>query len=211
MKMHTLLKTVIISFITPIISIFVVDRFNLFEYIKFDSLSSDKIYEMGLTAYMTIVGVIINLIYDFLESKRTSIVCIFYTQEKNINIENTPLVVCDDEVGYTSISCHIEAKGNLKRLKKCKLNLSLPSWLDTQLNSNNIVVDYCDRNLIWNLGNILQQNSSKQQYAQYSIKIPLLKNDGNDSSVIEIDLAPEMKKKIGINFKTNTFKVRNRD
>ena len=205
--MHTLLKTIFISFLTPVIALFLVDIFNPFEYVRFVNISVDTMYEFGITTYMTILGVAIKLIEDFLESKKAYIICTFYLKENDKDINNVPLIACDEQVGVATINCYLKLAGNLKRLRKCELELALPSWLDAQLNISDTVVDYVDKRLVWKFDGVLPESGIDEQIVKCKTKISLIKNDNvND---IYILLVPQIRKIYGVSFKTNGFKVQN--
>ena len=95
----------------------------------------------------------------------------------------------------------------MKRLRKCKMQMELPSWLTAQVSTSDTVLSYTGNLLIWEFDKMLPETGISNQNAAYKNKISLIKNiSGNN---ISIKLEPQMKKIKGIAFETNGFKIQN--
>ena len=206
-KVFTLIKIVVKSIIIPLIAVFLLNKYNLFEYIKF--VPEDYRYEMGLTAYLTLLEMVSGIIQNILEAQKASVICTFYISENDKDIKNIPLIICDESVGVATISYYLELTGNLKKLRKCEFELALPSWVQAQLNNSDAVLNHVDDKLIWKFDRILPQTGAEHQTVKFKNKISLIKNDNGNN--IYISLVPQIKKIYGDRIETNGFKLKNGD
>ena len=199
------IKLFLKSVIIILIASFFVYKFNISEYMKF--IPPDYQYETGLALYMAGIEFLYDFIESLIEQKKSTILCTFYTSPQDINIENTPLIICDDAIGVANINCHLKVSGNLKKIRKSVLNLELPSWLDAQINAQYTVLSYQQNELKWTFDRMLPTTSTKPFSAEYKCKISFMKNTIGDNMIIPLE--PNIDKKCGIKFKTNGFKIQN--
>lgn len=204
-SLSTIIKVLLKSIIIPIVVVFGLSKFNLFEYIAF--IPKDYQYEVGLTVYLAVLETVVGLIESWMEQKKAKIMCIFYISESDKNISNTPLVICDNDMGVANIKCHLEVSGNLKRIRSCTFKLELPSWLTAQINVQDTVLKYEGNTLIGKFDRMLPRTGTSNILATYNSKIALIKNSSGDN--MTIDLKPEICKNIGITFVTNGFRIQN--
>lgn len=70
-----------------------------------------------------------------------------FKSEMDKDRKNIPSIICDETIGVATIDCYIELTGNLERLRKCKLQMQLPSWLTAQISTSDTVLS-CTGNLL---------------------------------------------------------------
>ncbi len=208
--MRKILGIILKSILLPILSIALLRHFNLFQFITI--IPEEQQFEFGLAAYLAVFEAIGGIAWNYLEKQKAQIQCIFYVQEVDRNIDNTPLIVCNESTGVAYIKCHVSLNGNFKRLQNFEFELPLPSWLDSQINNTENLLEYSDHKMRWNLNALLPVSDNGNQAIEYDVKLGFIKNVNGDNR--EITLTPIIQKKCsikkcGIQFKTNSFKVRN--
>lgn len=205
MKVFTIIKIMLKAILIPIVAVLCLGKFNLFEYITF--VPEEYQYEIGLTVYLALIEALHGFGKNFINSKKAKIACVFFKTETDKDEKNVPFIICDETIGVATINCYIELTGNLKRLRKCKMQMELPSWLTAQVSTSDTVLSYTGNLLIWEFDKMLPETGISNQNAAYKNKISLIKNiSGNN---ISIKLEPQMKKIKGIAFETNGFKIQN--
>lgn len=205
MKVSTTIKILLKAILIPIVAVWGLSKFNLFEYITF--VPEEYQYEIGLTVYLALIEALYGFGENFIDSKKAKVVCVFFKSETDKDGKNIPSIICDETIGVATINCYIELTGNLERLRKCKLQMELPSWLTAQISASDTVLSYIGNQLIWEFNKMLPETGISNQSATYKNKISLIKNiSGNN---ISIRLEPQMKGVKGIGFETNGFKVQN--
>lgn len=205
-RVPTIVKLILKSLIIPIIVILCLNFFNLFNYITFVPIEYQ--YDVGLTVYLAVAEAIYTLIKKQIEQKQAIVRCIFYSTDVDKNIKTDPSIVCADATdGVASIRCHIELKGNLKRLRKCNINLNLPEWLSSQANASDMILNYSENQLNWEFENLLPKYGDGEQKAEYNSKISFIRSTENSN--LSITLKPHMNKCFGVKFETNCIKVQN--
>lgn len=205
MKVPTIIKIILKAILIPILVVWCLNKFNLFEYITF--VPEEYQYEIGLTVYLALVESLFGFGENFIDSQKAKVVCVFFESEADKDEKNIPSIICDETIGVATINCFIELTGNLGRLRKCKLKLEVPSWLTAQVGTSDTVLSYAGNLLTWEFDKILPETGISNQSATYKGKISLIKNiSGNN---ISIKLEPQMQKIIGVRFETNGFKIQN--
>lgn len=205
MNVSTIIKIFLKAIFIPVIAVWGLSKFNIFEYITF--VPQEYQYEIGLTVYLALIEAVYGLGENFIDSKKAKVVCVFFKSEMDKDGKNIPSIICDETMGVATINCYIELTGNLGRLRKCKLQMELPSWLTAQLSTSDTVLSYTGNLLIWEFDKMLPETGISNQSATYKSKISLIKNTSGNN--ISIKLEPQMKKIKGIGFETNGFKVQN--
>ena len=204
MRVPTIVKLILKSLIIPIVAVISLNYFNLFEYVVF--VPEDYRYEVGLTVYLAISETIYGLIESWIERKQATVKCIFYVSDIDKDINNNPSIMCDSEgMGVASVNCYVELKGNLKKLRKCKISLKLPKWLSSQASTSDIVLNYSQNQLIWEFQSLLPETGIVEQIAEYKNKISFIRS--TEDSSLSIILKPQMNKCLGVKFQTNCIKV----
>ena len=199
MKVSTMITIILKAILVPIVAIFFLNKFNLFEHITF--VPEEYQYEIGLTAYLALIEALYGFGENFINSKKASVVCVFFKSETDKDEKNIPSIICDEAVGVANINCNIELTGNLGRVRKCKLQMELPSWLTAQVSNSDTVLSYTGNLLIWEFDKLLPETGISNQSATYKSKISLIKNTSGNN--ISIKLEPQMKRIIGIDFIIN--------
>lgn len=134
MKVSTITKILLKAILIPIVAVLGLSKFNLFEYITF--VPEEYQYEIGLTAYLALIETLYGVGESFIDSKKAKVVCVFFKSETDKDRKNIPSIICDETIGVATIDCYIELTGNLERLRKCKLQMQLPSWLTAQISTS---------------------------------------------------------------------------
>lgn len=211
MKIPIVIFKILKCVIMPICAIGGISVFNLFEYFSF--IPEEYQYETGLAAYLAIMEVALDSVKKYIDSQRSNIECIFYKSEIEKDNEYkkiSPIAIFDSEMDIANINVCLSVSGDIKYLRKCKLQMEIPSWLTAQTRKEDDVLEYNGHLLIWNLSKLLPRTGSNRQNACYKSKISLIKNNHNN---ISINLEPQIKiegyflKRKMIVFKTNGFKV----
>ena len=206
MRGSTIVKLFLKSLIIPLVVVISLSYFNLFNYVIF--VPQDYRYEVGLTVYLAIAETIYGLIESWIGQKQATIKCIFYVSDIDKDINNNLSIMCDSEgMGVASVNCYIELKGNLKKLRKCKINLKLPEWLSSQASTSDIVLNYSENQLNWEFQSLLPETGIVEQIAEYKSKISFIRSTENSS--LSIVLQPQINKCLGVKFETNCIKVKN--
>lgn len=205
MRVSTIIKVLLKAIIVPVIVVFGLSKFNLFEYMTF--IPTDYQYEVGLTFYLAFMEAVYGFVENAIEQKKSKITCTFYVSDADRNIENTPLIVCDNDVGVAIINCHLEVSGNLKKIRKSVLKLELPSWLTAQINVQDTVLSYGSNVLSWKFDRMLPSTGVNSLSAEYKSRISLIKNSSGDNMTIKLE--PQIQKKWGLKFETNGFRIQN--
>ena len=207
MNLFAILKGILRYFCIPVIAVFFLGICNIFDYISF--IPKDYRYEIGLSGYIGILEWIYDIIKDYIEKNRAYIKCFFYITEDDKNIFHTVCVPCVEQV--ITLKCELELSGNLKKLRKSRLNLSLPDWLTPQIDSNDLVLEYLhsqnENSLCWKFESLLPTLGDNDQKVKYRSNISLITNIEHPD--LEMKFSPNMKKNIGITFEKNAFKIQN--
>lgn len=206
MRIPAIVKLLLKSLIIPIIVVISLSYFNLFQYITF--VPEDYCYEVGLTVYFAIAEALYSLAENCIKQNQAIVKCIFYSSDVDKDMNNNPTIVCNSGMlGVATINCHIELKGNLKKLRKCKINLNLPEWLSSQVSKSDIVLNYSQNQLNWKFQNLLPETGIVIQTAEYKNKISFIKS--TEDSNLSIVLRPQISKCFGVSFETNYIKIQN--
>lgn len=205
MKIPMPIKVFLKSAILMLIAVFCLNKYNFFEYITF--IPKDHLYETGLTVYLSVVEAIYAVVVSKTKKNEAKIRCIFYISEINKDIKNTPVIICDENMGVATISCHLELSGNVKKLRKSKLCLKLPEWLTSQANASDVVLEYFQNCLSWEFDRMLPETGFNGQIAECKNKISFIRNVADNN--MSIELKPQIEKKCGVKLETNSIIIRN--
>ena len=180
-------------------------RFNICSYFTF--IPTDYHYEAGLTFYIAILEIIVQLLEECIREERASIRCIFYKDENDESLNNNPeILLSSSSCGVNTIWCHFSIDGNYRKLKKAMVRLDIPSWFAVQcddpwLNQNN-------NKLTWEISRLLPVNDNKTDiHIDHREKLYFVKND---SRITSINIKPVIEKARNIDFSTNEFVVKNK-
>lgn len=211
MKIPSAIRILLKALLVPLIAVFFLNQFNVFEYITF--VPEDYKFDVGLTLYLAILEALAEILEHLYSNALAEVECIFFQKAEDINIKNTPVFVCSDQTaGVTSISCKVQLKGNVKRLKNCRLSLELPNWLTSQIPQNSQMMLYSGNTLIWKFDTILSANAIvDEQSATVTTTIPLIRTKGDE--ILTVVLQPELLspiKHFGVKLTTNSVKIQNR-
>ena len=211
MKKSIIVKIFVGALIIPIASLFLISKFNLFSY--FDFIPVDYRFEAGLGSYMFVLDAIYEYIVALISDRYTKITFIIYKTKNEMNIRNTPTVVCSESnSGVASFNCNVILEGNLKKLRKIKVLLPLPLWVTSQISQDDDSISSSTEGVIWNFSKLLPSNGVYQQSIECTSKVPLIKNQNNNT--LSIKVRPQLVKKHcwsarGIEFKSNKVVIKN--
>lgn len=201
----TTIKALIKSLIGTIITLFILNQINIIDYIEI--VPEGSRYSIGLTMYLTIIETIFESVDNLIQSRKSYVELVFFNSKNNINTDNTPVFSIDNNLGFVKINYQLELSGNIKRLKKNPVKLNLPWWINAQIESNNMVVNYnCnDNTLTWNFDELLRYNDKKIRNFSNSGCITLYCNEKMNDSSIELKI--ENKKYKKVNLKSNNLRL----
>lgn len=201
----TTIKALIKSLIGTIITLFILNQINIIDYIEI--VPEGSRYSIGLTMYLTIIETIFESVDNLIQSRKSYVELVFFNSKNNINADNTPVFSIDNNLGFVKLNYQLELSGNIKRLKKNPVKLNLPWWLNAQIESNNMVVNYnCnDNTLTWNFDELLRYNDKKIRNFSNSGCITLYCNEKMNDSSIELKI--ENKKYKKVNLKSNNLRL----
>lgn len=213
MKKSIIVKIFVGALLIPIVSLFLISKFNLFSY--FDFIPVDYRFEAGLGSYMFVLDAIYEYVVLLISNRHTKITFIIYKTKNEMDIGNTPTVVCSEgNRGVASFNCSVRLEGNLKKLRKINVLLPLPLWVTSQIPQDDESISSSAEGVIWDFSNILPANSEYQQSIECTSKVPLIKNQSNNT--LSINVRPQLVKKhcwseLGIEFKSNEVIIKNRE
>ena len=211
MKIPLAIKILLRAVLVPLIAVFLLNKFNFFNYITF--VPDDYKFDVGLTLYLAVLEAIAEILEQVYSNSLAEIECIFYQRPEDINIKNTPVFLCSDQTaGVANVSCRVQLKGNIKRLRNCRLSLDLPNWLTSQAPQSSQVMQYSGNSLIWSFDALLSNNTVvNEEGAKVTTTIPLIRTTGDETLVVVLqpELLPGLKH-FGVKLKTNGVKIQNR-
>ena len=107
MKKPSAIRILLKALLVPLIAVFFLNQFNVFEYITF--VPEDYKFDVGLTLYLAILEALAEILEHLYSNALAEVECIFFQKAEDINIKNTPVFVCSDQTaGVTSISCKVQ-------------------------------------------------------------------------------------------------------
>lgn len=173
MKIPSPLRILLKAILTPLLAVFFLNKFNLFEYVTF--VPDEYTFDVGLMLYLALIEAIYEIIKQRLSKSMSEIECIFYEKKDSIDIRNTPVFACDPQMGVAIIHCRVRLRGNVNNLRKCRLILSLPEWLSSQLPDNHIALEYSDNKLTWSFNRFLSDGTVlRDDYAEIDVRVPVI-------------------------------------
>lgn len=197
--------SLIVSFfkgiLMPVITIFFLNHFNLFEYIKF--IPEDFTFEVGLAGYLGILECVCYKLNKKIESGRANIECVFSSVGQHNSIDNTPEITFCNDVAF--ISGNIKVSGKISKLCKNALLISFPNWVDIQVHNNSGII-VANNTCKIDLNKMVNKNAKKVENATFAFKISIIKNYIEDVEY-SITIQPTLKKMFRYNFKYNKFTI----
>lgn len=211
LKAPSVIRIIIKAVLIPLISVFALNKFNLFSYITF--IPEEKQFDVGLTTYLGIVEALAFLLENTIEMNRPRITCVFYVKQSEKDIRRTPTIICGkDSLDVAIVRCELVVSGNARLFKENILSMSLPEWLSSQVSTGDRVVTYTENRLLWNFSKAIPCNSWIGINAKCDMEIPLIRSQ--DKDYLDIVLRPTIIKRwmrICASFETNTFKICNKE
>lgn len=213
MKRPVLIKIALEALLIPLIAMFLLHKFNLFNYITF--IPENYRFDAGLTCYLAILEALFETVIYFLSKQQADIVCVYYRDKREMNITNAPVIVCEESMGGTaSFRCHVKISGNIKRLRSAGISMELPSWVTAQIERNDLVMSYENNTLSWDFKRLLPEKSDFEQFAEYDSKIGIIRTQADNS--LSIKVQPQFQNKrlfegLGIRFKSNHVVIMNKE
>lgn len=213
MSKKTIIKIIANAFLVPLISVFLLNKYNLISQFVF--IPEDKRFDIGLICYMAVFESIVDGFAYWIRQQRIFIECIFYGNKNEKDIQNTPTVICQESMGGVAyVHCGIKVVGNVKRLQCCQMIMNLPTWLDVQIGQADIIASFNNQDLIWNISDLISSRGTRDQIAEYNSQISFIRNQSDNS--LKISVKPTLKgvhfwNIIGIKFVTNSVIIMNRE
>lgn len=203
MKPSSIIKILIKAVFLPIIAMFVLNKWNLCEYITF--IPKDYRFEAGLASYMAILEAAAEFIEYLILKANATIICTFYTDERREDSHAKPIIIMNESsMGVASIWCHITLDGNYKKLRETEICLDIPQWFSAQLDADSSL-EQNNHQIKWNVSVLLPRHDNKKEiHTEMRMKISFIRNSTND---VFIDLEPTITKKWGLAFETNGITI----
>lgn len=211
MKASWWLRMLIKAIITPISAVYFLDKFNICDYLLF--IPDEHKFDVGLSLYLAVLEMGAEFLENLCSNTVAEIECVFYSDKDNKNINTIPHFVCDsDSDGVTNIYCEVKVKGNIQKLKKCKLIMDIPEWVTSQVPKTNRVVQYSDNRIMWSFNKFLSDSAiADGSGTGTTITFPLI-NSTKDEIMSEV-IRPTLKKPfycLGVKLRTNGIRIQNR-
>ena len=205
MKPSSIIKILIKAVVLPIIAMFMLNKWNLCEYITF--IPEDYRFDAGLALYMAMLEAVAEFIEYFIAKANATITCTFYTDERREDRHAKPTIqMSNSSMGIASVWCHIILDGNYKKLSGTEICLDIPQWFSAQLDANSSLVQN-DHQIKWNVSLLLPEHDNKKDvHTEMRMKISFIRNNENNVSIV---LEPTIKKRFGLEFETNGITIQN--
>lgn len=208
MKLSSFITIAIKSVLAPIFAMYLLSEYNFCDYLLF--IPDDYRFESGVTLYLAIILLIIDGVLAYINSSKAQIKCVFYSDSSNESIVNKPeIVLRDNQLGVSSIYCHLIIEGNYKTLKETSIDMEIPSWFQMQSNEKDCIKQKGDT-ITWDISKLLPtKDPTHDVFIESRDKLLFIKNHNNNTF---ISLKPTIRKNCksrSINFNTNGFILRN--
>lgn len=189
------------SILLPLLAILAVHHFNFF--VGFNQITEDQAFDIGLACYLAVFEAIISLIENKIENQKAHIQIVFYNKQESYNENNCPVMVCSRTNGIGTIMCRIILDGNVKRLKKAKIEMGLSDWISSQSCEPYLV--YENNYLRFNISDILPDGDTNHHTIE-DFKIPFAINSGD--TTLETTLRPRLISKTSLLISFESLGVR---
>jgi hypothetical protein len=205
LKPSSIIKILFKAIALPIIAMFVLNKWNLCEYITF--IPEDYRFEAGLALYMALLEAVAEFIEYVIAKANATIICTFYTDERREDRQARPTIqMSNSSMGIASVWCHIILDGSYKKLSGTEICLDIPQWFSVQLDANSSL-EQNNHQIKWNVSILLpEHDNQKEVHTEMRMKISFIRNNENDTSIV---LEPTIKKKLGLEFETNGITIQN--
>lgn len=193
--------------ISAIIGIWAANKFNIFELMPF--VPKDFMYEVCITAYFTIVDVILdgvknNLLEWMKKTFLSAIEVVFYPPNTELSIDANPLLVFNSQ-DLAEVCIAIRIKGKKKHFQGSTLQIKNPAFADIQSNYRRSEIQVLDNIYTVNLENLFGGSEStdfKQEFRMIFAQIPV---DGESTATV----IPEITNKhFNVIYKHNNVQIR---
>lgn len=205
MRLSSIIKILIKAVGLPFIAMFMLNKWNLCEYVTF--IPKDYQFEAGLALYMAILEAIAELVEYFVAKARATIACTFYSDERREDSHARPSIqMSENSMGVASVWCHIILNGNYKKLLGTEVCLDIPQWFSAQLDANSNIMQEAHQ-IKWNVSTLLPEHDNhKKVHTEMRMRLSFIRTESTDVSIV---LEPTIKKKIGLEFETNGIMIQN--
>lgn len=105
MNVSAIIKIILKAILIPVIAVWGLSKFNVFEYITF--VPQEYQYEIGLTVYLALIEAVYGFGENFIDSKKAKVMCVFFKSEMDKDGKNIPSIICDEIIGVATINCDI--------------------------------------------------------------------------------------------------------
>ncbi|WP_304975153.1 hypothetical protein [uncultured Acetatifactor sp.] len=205
MKPSSIIKILLKAVALPIMAMFMLNKWNLCEYITF--IPEDYRFDAGLALYMAMLEAVAEFIEYFIAKANATITCTFYTDERREDRHAKPTIqMSDSSMGIASAWCHIILDGSYKKLSGTEICLDIPQWFSAQVDANSSL-EQNNHQIKWNVSLLLPEHDNKKDvHTEMRMKISFIRNNENNVSIV---LEPTIKKRFGLEFETNGITIQN--
>nr|WP_294490583.1 hypothetical protein [uncultured Anaerosporobacter sp.] len=195
----SIVVSLIKGIVMPLIAIFLLNCFNLFDYVKF--IPSDFTFEVGLAGYLGILECVYFKLHKIFKSRKVNIECIFSCAGQHNSIDNTPQITFCNDVAI--INGSLKVSGRTSKINKNTLLVSFPDWVDIQV-KNNCGISVNNNTCKIDLSKMINKSDTMVEDALFKFKINIIKNYTADVEY-SITIKPRLEKNLGYNFTSNKF------
>lgn len=188
--------------LTPIIAVFLVYKWNLFESITF--IPNDYVFEVGLAAYLGFLEWLYARLLCVIKENEAKIECLFYCSGQQENIESNPAIQFRNEVAY--INGKINVSGKVKKLCKNNVLITMPNWVDIQIDGCDDLIVIENNICKIKIDKIINLRGDTVESTSVKFKIGLIKNYSSNQEYSTV-MKPSLEKKFGYNFTYNKFNL----
>lgn len=196
----------LLNFFILLFSCWISQIFNVTNFIHF--IPEDKKFEISVSLYTAIILVIVNLIKEFINDKKTNIKLIAYGKKQDPNMKNIPEFQFSTKYGVSEIHIDIHIRGNLKIINKLILSLDFPNWVQPQFQSSFIENGSFKIKFKDIIG--VSRSDGRLEEKKITLEIPIICNPGSLSQEDSVVFKIEEKTWFFCTFEKNSFKLKNK-
>lgn len=188
--------------LAPIIAVFLVDKWNVFERIAF--IPDDYAFEFGLAVYLGFLEWLYAGLICKIKENESKIECLFYCSGQQESIESNPAIRFINEVAY--INGKINVSGKVKKLCKNNVLITMPNWVDIQIDDCDDLIVIENNVCKIKIDKIINLRGDTIESTSVKFKIGLIKNYSSNQEYSTV-IQPRLEKKFGYNFTYNKFNL----
>ena len=188
--------------LTPIIAVFLVNKWNFFESVTI--IPNDYAFEFGLAAYLGFLEWLYTKIVCKIKENEAKIECVFYCSGQQESIESNPAIQFRDEVAY--INGKINVSGKVKKLCKNNVLIIIPNWVDIQIDGCEDLIIVENNVCKIKIDKIINSRGTNIETTSVKFKIGLIKNYSSNQEYATV-IQPSLEKNFSYKFTYNKFNL----